>query len=160
MNRLIRKEKTKNENRIHRSFFRMVHSSHRHLADHSSHCTVALNMFLQCQPKYWCFVPMTCTNADLDDVKFEQSYHENPCTTSVISPYERSVDLIHWCIEHLPTPPYHYRFSKRQRIQQHEFFLNRYEKFPTRFLDMYNATIVVACKFLRSISHVFSFSCN
>lgn len=135
-------------------------SSHTHLVEHSTHCPVALNMFLKCQPKYWCFVPMADSDADLDDAKY--SDHQNrivgdvtlPDVTSIGSVYQRSPTLIRWCMDHLPTPPANYRFSERQRMEQYDFFLSRCDLYPTRFLDMYNATIVVACKFIVQLCYV------
>lgn len=87
---------------------------------------------------------MTETDAYLDDQKYgDQSGPMNIDQT--ISEYERSSDLIRWCIDNLPTPPSNYRFSRRQRLEQYDFFRYRRELYPTHFLDMYNATIVVAC---------------
>ena len=95
---------------------------------------------------------MSNADADLDDAELKDREHlidgdlALPDTTPIITPNERSSDLIHWCIKNLPTPPAHYRFSQWQRMEQYDFFLHRNEAYPTRFLDMYNATIVVACK--------------
>lgn len=97
---------------------------------------------------------MTKANADVDDQKYEnqqdliktESTLSN--TISIVSDYERSSDSIRWCIDNLPTPPVNYRFSKRQREKQYDFFRYRSELYPTRLLDMYYGTIVVACMFL------------
>lgn len=94
---------------------------------------------------------MSCRDADLDDEEFQD--HSNPIHMDltltdylpIVSPYQHSPDSIRWCMKNLPKPPTHYRFSQRQRMEQYDFFLNRYEMYPTRFLDMYNTKIVIAC---------------
>lgn len=62
------------------------------------------------------------------------------------SDYQRSSSLVHWCMRNLPSPPPNYQFSVRQRIEQFIFFRDRSDLYLTRFLDLYNADIVLARK--------------
>jgi len=38
---------------------RWISDNHIKLYQHSTQCSVALQIFLKCHPRYWCFVPMT-----------------------------------------------------------------------------------------------------
>lgn len=60
--------------------------------------------------------------------------------------FQRSSALVHWCMINLPSPPPNYKFSVRQRIEQFTFLRDRIDVHPTRFLDLYNAAIVLARK--------------
>ena len=56
--------------------------------------------------------------------------------------------LVRWCVDNIPKPPTNYHFSFRQRIDQYDFFQSRFDLIHHRFLDLYNAAIVIACKSL------------
>ena len=71
------------------------------------------------------------------------------CTHETIEPeslYQRHPSLVRWCLKNVPLPPPKYQFSLRQRTEQYAFFRDRLDLFPTRFLDLYNAAIVIASK--------------
>ena len=58
----------------------------------------------------------------------------------------RSDDIVNWCINHVPRPPVCYRFSKRQQYEQYHFFKAKLDCASlSRQLDIYQATIVLAC---------------
>ena len=122
------------------------------LYEHSTQCPVALNVFIRCQPVYWCFVPISVEQAMADDtglssdeasILIDRSAHD---TAEPLSPYHRHPSLIHWCLRNVPLPPQNYQFSLRQRVEQYGFFRDRLDLFPTRFLDLYNAAIIIASK--------------
>lgn len=69
-----------------------------------------------------------------------QSVHLPSCE------YRRPMSLVRWCVDHIPKPPLNYEFSLRQIIEQHTFFRLRCDRYTTRFLDLYNAAIVIARK--------------
>jgi hypothetical protein len=122
---------------------------------HSLECHVVLRMFLKCQPKYWCFVPMITEQAMVDDANLTmterhtlakyQTHHPTQFKETT-SQYIRDTILVCWCVDHVPSCPPNYQFSLRQKLEQYEFFRDRIDLFPTRFLDLYNAAIVLACK--------------
>jgi hypothetical protein len=62
--------------------------------------------------------------------------------------YQRSSSLVHWCMRNLPSPAPNYQFSVRQRIEQFAFLRDRMDLYLTRFLDLYNAAIVLARQYL------------
>jgi len=74
-----------------------------------------------------------------------QTYHPT-LIEEARSPHIRDPILVRWCVDHVPSCPRNYRFSLRQTIEQYEFFRDRMDLFPIRFLDLYNAAIVIACK--------------
>ena len=129
-----------------------VPDSQQHLYRHSTQCSVALNVFLTCQPNYWCFVPITTAEAMIDDTQLtmnERSIlndHGSQNNPQTVSEYNRDSSLVHWCLAHVPLPPPNYQFSVRQRIEQYCFFRDRLDLFPSRFLDLYNAAIVIASR--------------
>ena len=112
-------------------------------------------MFLKCQPTYWCFVPMTIEQVMIDDANITSvdknilaNYQVRDSTDveEARRRHQRDSTLVRWCIDNLPQPPASYQFSFRQRIEQYEFFQCQTDLFHTRFLDLYNAAIVIACK--------------
>jgi len=74
--------------------------------------------------------------------------HDSVDVEEATSKHIRDSRLIRWCVDHLPQPPLNYQFSLRQTIEQYEFFRARLDLFPTRFLDLYNAAIVIVRKSL------------
>lgn len=133
-------------------YFRLIPNSHRKLYQHSIQCSVALEIFLKCHPRYWCWVPMTREQILKDDAHLTPE-HKNRLSQweeakdffeTEPNEYQRDLSLVRWCVNHVPTPPLHYGFSLRQKLEQYEFFQDRVDRFPSRFLDLYNATIVMA----------------
>ena len=114
---------------------------------------MALNVFLRCQPIYWCFVPITVEQAMADDSGLTSTEASilmegsAKATADSVSPYHRPPSLIHWCLRNVPLPPSTHQFSLRQRIEQYGFFRDRLDLFPTRFLDLYNAAMVMTSQY-------------
>ena len=134
----------------------MINESHTKLYQHSTECSTALQMFLTCQPTYWCFVPMTLEQARIDDATITsaersilaqyQMHDSRQVVEEATSAFTRDPTLVRWCVDHVPASPPNYQFSLRQKSEQYEFFRDRLDLFPTRFLDLYNAAIVIARK--------------
>ena len=127
---------------------------------HIAHCHVALQTFLNLYPIYWCFVPMNnneaanenlnYNNADKPGVLFENSTNENLNLSNMTTDYamRRDQNTLYWCMLNIPRPPRHYRFSKRQRHEQYEFFkLNLDCSSLVQHADVYQARIVIACNY-------------
>ena len=133
--------------------FRLISDVHTKLYQHSTQCSVALQVFLKCQPAYWCFVPMTKEQVLIDDVHITAAqrnilaqYADSASIETEINEYQREMTLVRWCVNHVPAPPLNYQFSLRQKIEQYEFFRDRSDRFLSRFLDLYNAAMVIARK--------------
>ncbi|CAF4554420.1 unnamed protein product, partial [Rotaria magnacalcarata] len=78
---------------------------------HSIQCSAAIQMFLDSNPHYWRFVPMSIIEADKNNNNYEM---RNISTTMVdVQNYLRNI----------PKPPFGYKFSKRQIEKQAEFFI-------------------------------------
>ncbi len=123
---------------------------------HSTLCGTAMQMFLNCNPHYWCCVPMKNIDANNDD----SIYHQRPSTINIINGHQqhentiennqsfRTHDEIQWFMDNLPLPPHGYRFSQRQRNEQYLFFQNKQDlTMPSSYLDLYNATIIFVCMY-------------
>ena len=129
---------------------------------HSTCCSTAMQMFLICNPQYWCFVPMKEMDADFDDIAYvptcspiinilseyhinENSLNDLPLSPSATSAIDvRNGEETQWMVDNLPVPPSGYRFTRRQRFEQYQFFQNKQDLYapPSSHLDLYNATIV------------------
>lgn len=118
---------------------------------HSTLCGTAMQMFLDCNPQYWCCVPMKHTVAENDD----RIYQQIPSTINIIANQSsinrkniRGDEEVQWYMYNLPLPPAGYRFSQRQQHQQYLFFkYNQDFIMPSSHLDLYNATIIFVCMY-------------
>ena len=107
---------------------------------HSARCPVALRSFLDCNPNYWCFIPMSWYDAADEDLINLQSRRTRSSassssasnkTSTAASDRELSSILALSAIEnervslyreHVPLPPAAYMFSYQQRQKQRLFF--------------------------------------
>ena len=133
---------------------------------HSTLCGTAMQMFLDCNPQYWCCVPMKHIDAQNDDCIYQQIHstinildahhrHENTIDhqPSINRANIRGDEEVQWYMDSLPLPPAGYRFSQRQQHQQYLFFkYNQDFIMPSSHLDLYNATIIFVCMYLTVFS--------
>ena len=98
---------------------------------------------------------MTKEQAVIDDIGLIPSETSAPNTKQttqsiygeqVATNLTRSSTVIHWCLENLPKAPFGFQFSLRQQAEQYEFFQYRLDLYSSRFLDLYNAAIIIASK--------------
>ncbi|CAF1165110.1 unnamed protein product [Adineta steineri] len=132
-----------------------ISESHTKLYQHSIECLTTIKIFLACHPRYWCFVPMTSEQAAIDDtnitsiersilVAYEMSHSEYNTYERSNNPYQRTTTNVAWCMNNLPSPPPNYQYSLRQKLDQWNFFRDRLDFLTSRFLNLYNRTIVMA----------------
>lgn len=102
------------------------------LYEHFAHCSNVLQLFLQHNPEYWCFIPQK-----IDDVKYEDLYHSTSLKKEDDDQKESSTTISQ------PPPP-GFTFSKRQQDEQRQFFQTfNYQQIDSRAtLDYYRASIV------------------
>ncbi len=125
------------------------------LYKHSARCPYAIQIFLDCNPHYWPFIPMPIYEAQQEN----QFYHHDhfpttiphdPTSHVVTSSRTRSDHDTGCCMVALP-PPFpsdQYTFSLRQSIEQFQFFQTKQDyRLPNLNLDLYDATIIAVCKF-------------
>ena len=118
------------------------------LYQHSARCPTAMQVFLDYNPAYWCFVPLLQT-AISTDTKTTWSTTTSKTKASAVAPVKRHANIT---AEHLancvPTPPLAYSFSHRQWEEQKFFFQDGKDLAPitSENVDLYNATVVAVCK--------------
>ena len=126
---------------------------------HSARCPVALRSFLDCNPNYWCFIPMPWYDAADEDLINLQSRRtrssslsaSNKTSTTAASDRELISILAMGTIEnervalyreHVPLPPAAHMFSYQQRQKQRLFF----EQFLSTPLQQQPYSVVDLCQ--------------
>jgi hypothetical protein len=122
------------------------------LYKHSARCPSAIQMFLDCNPRYWRFVPMTKDEAQSQNESYilPDSIPIDPTSHVVPNEYTRSDFEVGNCMNNLPLlPSENYTFSTRQCGKQFQAFKDKRDLLMPNFdLDLYNATIIAVCKCL------------
>ncbi len=138
------------KNIIYHFFSRALVKDDMLLYKHSARCPAAIQLFLDCNPQYWSFIPMLQNEAQ-DDNQFYQlpnSIPMDPSSLFITSADLRSDNEAGCCMTDLPPLPSNkYTFSTRQCAQQFLYFKNKQDyRWPNFNLDLYNATILAVCK--------------
>ncbi len=127
------------------------------LYQHSPRCSVALQLFLDVNPDYWCFVPMKLMEVNIANattVQRSSSPHRHQTTTNDGTTLQTRIDeQVRLLVENIPKPPLGFAFSIHQLQQQAHFF--KWLKdciVPRDNVDVYNADIVAICMYLSSFS--------
>jgi hypothetical protein len=116
---------------------------------HSTRCPWAIQMFLDENPRYWRFIPMTNAEASETAQTMGASSRDLDSTADV-----RDDAMVQRFIANLPLPPAKYQFSARQYHHQYAFFqLKRDLTMPNLHLDLYNAKIIAVRTCLCSRSY-------
>ncbi|CAF2085893.1 unnamed protein product [Rotaria magnacalcarata] len=111
------------------------HKTSMSLYKHTIQCSAAVQMFLNNNPLYWCFVPMTILDAD--------QYDMYACIKRETIDDSIEDNDIGKCLADIPKSPSGYKFSKRQIEQQKEFFQKKlynepiYDRVP-----LHNAQVI------------------
>ncbi|CAF1465715.1 unnamed protein product [Adineta steineri] len=110
------------------------------LYQHSSRCPDALQLFLDYNPAYWCFVPMKSMKINMTYTPIEQASFV--CASNETS-WSRTDDEVLLLIENLPKPLLDFQFSADQYQQQTHFFKSLQDfNVPRDHVDLYNADII------------------
>lgn len=105
------------------------------LYQHSTQCPRALQMFLDYNQQYWCFVPMKNDEANRYDLHYR-------ATTNVSTLKHRDAN-VEQRLSYVPRPPTGYRFTDEQKLKQYDFLQTLTDKYsPKLNLDLYDAEIV------------------
>ena len=125
----------------------MASKSRMRLYQHSMRCSAAVQLFLDCNPQYWCFIPML-----EDDVNRQNQYTAtHPMSNGNRSLEERLTDV--------PQCPEGYQFSRRQLAKQYEYFAKQLDRQPPHpDLNLYQAKIIAllpleASELFRQVIH-------
>ena len=156
-------------------FFRKERANGMHLYLHSARCSVALRSFLDCNPNYWCFIPLSWHDAvseDLNHFRLRKTLSSSSSnktstttttTTAVAAATTSNLEqnnlvamgtvdnrrVAHY-LEHVPLPPAAYVFSYQKRKQQRLFF-EQFLSMPVQHqsysvVDLYQMKVIAVCK--------------
>ena len=143
------------------------------LYQHTASCSSVLQLFLQRNPDYWCFVPMPSIDARThEQAMASSSSYSNGTLVSIARPMmtapespvfvteptffkevlrntKRSTQECIWLARSVPKPPSGYRFSCRQVEDQLDFFKFKKEAsiLPSHLVDCCKYTIVAVCTY-------------
>ena len=84
------------------------------LYQHIRQCSAAIQLFLDSNPNYWRFVPMSIGEAEQEDIN-----HRNFAFNTAIQNQDKN--LMKW-LDNTPKPAPNFRFSNRQIAKQVEFY--------------------------------------
>ena len=111
---------------------------------HSARCSVAMQIFLDANPHYWPFVPMTIEESQQSE---QQSIRQLIEFSNQPDWNVRSKEDCRRYVEAVPKPPTGYTFSNQQiLLQTHYFHRKRDKNLPNQDIDLYDATIVAVRK--------------
>lgn len=98
------------------------------LYQHTSQCSIAIQLFLDANPSYWPFIPMTTAEA-------------NQATTDIF--YTNRNESLTKFLNNIPVPPHGFKFSKRQIEQQSQWFQkNQMVTSINDHVNIYQAAII------------------
>ena len=124
---------------------RISTKDHMKLYQHSVRCPVAMQIFLDANPQYWRFIPMTLQESQRPE---QQSIQGGPVFSEELDWNLRLKEDYKLYVEAIPKPPNGFTFSNRQILfQLHYFHKKRDQTLPNQDIDLYNATIVAVRKF-------------
>ena len=113
------------------------------LYQHSVRCPVAMQIFLDANPQYWRFVPMTLEEAQ----RPEQQTIQAGILADELDWHLRTKEECIKYVQSVPRAPNGYTFSNRQILLQSQYFHKKRDKdLPNQDIDLYNATIVAVRK--------------
>lgn len=133
---------------------------------HAARCPWSIQVFLKYNPVYWCFIPITVRDAMEQDRHYvlpsSLIIHDTINPTSIGSRYRqhiqetpntRSDEQVRSCIRQIPPLPLNYTFSICQRVEQFQYFKNRFDITiqPNSSIDIFNASIIAVCKYFNTI---------
>ncbi|CAF2081067.1 unnamed protein product [Rotaria magnacalcarata] len=117
------------------------------LYQHSARCPIALRSFLDCNPTYWCFIPLVWSEAVAEnDIHWHGASNIDPTFVHVLTTFATSNRRVARSLERVPLPPGRYAFSHRQVKQQRLFFEQFHSspinQLPYMTLDLYKMAII------------------
>lgn len=121
------------------------------LYEHIARCPDALQIFLNSNPNYWCFIPIHWDEAIADNAKhLPSSTSIDPALAYVTATTNIDDPIVAFYIENVPLPSVCYTFSYQQLMQQRLFFDQYSSTFmnplPYKPIDIYKVAIIAVCK--------------
>jgi hypothetical protein len=120
------------------------------LYQHLARCPVALQLFLDVNPDFWCLVPIKSNEVALPihaNISITTQIIPSPTTIESTLVYNKRLNaLAKYLMEGIPKPPFGYVFSEQQVNEQLNFFRNKKDQLKSSTLkkniDLFNAIIV------------------
>jgi hypothetical protein len=113
------------------------------LYQHSVRCPMAMQIFLDANPQYWRFIPMSMA----ESTQPNQTSMDPSLFADDMKPSTRTREECLQAVTALPPPPSGLTFSNRQVLLQTQFFLQKRDQhLPNVHIDLYDATIVAVRK--------------
>jgi hypothetical protein len=124
---------------------------------HAARCPWIIQIFLNFNPIYECFVPITIAEAEQKNRKYvlpsSLIFHDDVNPTSIGSKDReaiagsattRSDEMVRSCMRNIPSVPPGYAFSTRQRIQQFQYFKAKQDTKTGQHstIDLFNVAII------------------
>ncbi len=122
------------------------------LYQHSARCPSALRSFLDCNPIYWCFIPMLWPEAEDENISYirRASTNAGPELTNALMMSANVDRQVARYLANVPLTPAAYAFSYQQRQQQRSFFQqflgSPFDQLPYSTLDLYQMAIIAVRK--------------
>ena len=143
-------------NVIHLIFLRYYSRNERlkqmRLYQHSARCPTALRTFLDCNPSYWCIIPLRWHDAEYENLlSMREASNVDPEMTNIIRIDALGNRRVSHYMNCVPLPPAVYAFSYRQRQKQRVFFEHflslHGQQRPYSTVDLYQYAIIAVCKY-------------
>ena len=118
------------------------------LYQHTARCPSAVQLFLDANPDYWCFVPVANNEANSNiNTRMRlsaQARHTQPTSTRLQAEAKYLADQV-------PDPPDGYVFTDRQKQGQIQFFRALKDQqllssSSITMVNLYNAAMIAVCK--------------
>ncbi|CAF1203513.1 unnamed protein product [Adineta steineri] len=120
------------------------------LYQHSARCPIALRSFLECNPNYWCFIPMLLHEALAENILYTRTSNYS---TAELYDFIPMIAIDNQRVEnylsHIPLSPVSYAFSYQQRQKQRLFFESivpfstNEQSLPYSPLHLYKVALIV-----------------
>lgn len=119
-------------------------------------CSTALQIFLDFNPDYWCFVPMKL----LDINKVNNAIHRSVPRSTLLTTLKcssltlpgslsiRTNDVAYRFMNNVQEPPLGFDYTDQQRKQQRTYFSQYFQgsSVPCNDVDLYNVDILAVCE--------------
>ena len=128
---------------------------------HAARCPCTIQIFLDFNPSYACFIPITDAEATQKNRNFvlpaSLILHDAINPSSIGSKHReaipttattRSDETVRSCIRNIPAVPSGYAFSMKQRVQQFQYFKAKRDSQlnQNKLVDLFNVATVAVCE--------------
>ena len=121
------------------------------LYQHSARCPIALRSFLDCNPIYWCFIPLHWNEALTENTVYGRGTADiDPTLVYMMATTVVDNRRVTNHLDRVPLPPAAYAFSyqqvKKQRLFFQQLISSPINQLPYDASDLYQLAIIAVCK--------------